>query len=52
MQTFYQWLQQYKTDDSAIGDFARTASLDRHRPRRNTPEAWEAHIKAMGGSDT
>jgi YozE SAM-like fold len=51
IQSFYQWLQLYKTDDSALGNLARTAGLDRRRPRTNTLAAWEAHVKAMGGSD-
>lgn len=50
MQTFYEWLQQYQTVDSAIGDLARTAYLDRNRPQVNTLAAWEHHIAAMGGS--
>jgi len=52
MQSFYQWLQQYRTDDSAIGDLARAARLGRNRPRINTLAAWENHIAAMGGSYT
>jgi len=50
MQTFYEWLQQYQTVDSAIGDLARTAYLDRNRPQVNTLAAWEDHIAAMGRS--
>lgn len=50
MQTFYEWLQQYRMIASPIGDLARAAYLDRSRPQANSLPAWEEHITAMGGS--
>jgi uncharacterized protein YozE (UPF0346 family) len=34
-QSFYSWLLQFKSDDTAIGDLARDASGDGEFPRRS-----------------
>jgi len=47
MQTFYQWLQNFKAEDTFLGDLARAVSFDQDRPQVNTLSAWENHLKAV-----
>jgi hypothetical protein len=47
MQIFYQWLQNFKSEDTPLGDFACAASFDQDRPQENTLAAWEKHLRAV-----
>ena len=34
--SFYSWLQQFKSDESSLGDFARDAKSDKDFPRQSS----------------
>jgi len=50
MRTFYQWIQNLKSKNTPIGDFACAVSFDQDHPQINTLAAWKKHLKAVNAN--
>ena len=48
--TLIRWLQQFKNDDTPVGDLARDASFDKEFPRHSDSRKYlRDYFESMGG---
>lgn len=53
MKTFYNFLKDFKEDDSPIGDLARDISVDRNHPKRyNSFVSLQRYLESLGACDS
>ena len=51
-ESFYYWLLQFKSDDTAVGDFARNVEQDEYFSRRSKNYKYlRKYLESVGASD-